>query len=185
MDSDTLRILLRSREKFRAFLIQQTGSAEAADDILQQAYLRVSAKGERLQKKESLVPWFYRILRRLAIDHYRTRAAVKRRDEALVREAEMSQQHKAAAKRAQDRLCGCFQALLPSLKKEYGQILRRIDLENQPVADVAKTLKLTPNNLTVRLHRARIALRERLEQACGSCAKHGCLDCRCTHAPGV
>jgi RNA polymerase sigma-70 factor (ECF subfamily) len=31
----------------------------------------------------------------------------------------------------------------------------------------------------VRLHRARAALKTRLEQSCGTCATHGCLDCTC------
>jgi RNA polymerase sigma-70 factor (ECF subfamily) len=32
----------------------------------------------------------------------------------------------------------------------------------------------------VRLHRARQALRNNLEQACGVCTKHGCLNCTCS-----
>jgi RNA polymerase sigma-70 factor (ECF subfamily) len=35
------------------------------------------------------------------------------------------------------------------------------------------------NNVTVRLHRARQALKIRLEQMCRSCVVHGFLDCRC------
>jgi len=44
---------------------------------------------------------------------------------------------------------------------------------------VAKELGITPNNLKVRRHRARQQLRERLEEVCRTCAKHGCLDCSC------
>jgi hypothetical protein len=44
---------------------------------------------------------------------------------------------------------------------------------------VSTELPITRNNLTVRLHRARQQLRERLEASCRMCATHGCLDCTC------
>ena len=43
----------------------------------------------------------------------------------------------------------------------------------------ASDLGITPNNLKVRRHRARRALRARLEETCRICAAHGCLDCTC------
>ena len=43
----------------------------------------------------------------------------------------------------------------------------------------AEDLGITPNNATVRLHRARKALKRELERSCGTCATHGCLDCGC------
>jgi hypothetical protein len=56
---------------------------------------------------------------------------------------------------------------------------------------VACQLGLTPNNLAVRLHQARQALRKRLEQTCETCPTHGFRNCACpreapriTH-PGV
>ena len=42
---------------------------------------------------------------------------------------------------------------------------------------------ITPNLAMVRLHRARRALRLRLEESCRACAAHGCLDCSCRTAP--
>lgn len=44
---------------------------------------------------------------------------------------------------------------------------------------LTQDLQLTPNNLTVRLHRARQALRDGLEESCGICSQHGCLNCVC------
>jgi RNA polymerase sigma-70 factor (ECF subfamily) len=32
------------------------------------------------------------------------------------------------------------------------------------------------------VHRARKALRRKVEQACGTCAEHGCFDCHCKTA---
>jgi RNA polymerase sigma-70 factor (ECF subfamily) len=43
----------------------------------------------------------------------------------------------------------------------------------------AEAAGITPNNASVRLFRAREALRQQLQRSCGTCAEHGCLDCSC------
>ena len=80
-------------------------------------------------------------------------------------------------------ICRCFEALLPALRPEYAQILRRVDLEGLRPVDFAAEAGLSPNNTMVRLHRARRALRERLAASCRTCAEHGCLDCDCRRPP--
>jgi RNA polymerase sigma-70 factor (ECF subfamily) len=54
-----------------------------------------------------------------------------------------------------------------------------VDLEGGSVGDYARKAGITPNNASVRLHRAREALRKQVEKTCGTCATHGCLDCTC------
>ena len=76
-------------------------------------------------------------------------------------------------------LCLCFEALLPSLKPEYAALIDRLDLKQEAPASVAGHLNLTANNLKVRHHRARRALRQRLEETCRVCAEHHCMDCTC------
>ena len=127
---------------------------------------------------ESARAWFYRILRRTIIDVYRRRDARKR---ALGRmEAEFNAPPDAGEQRA---ACACLEALLPSLKPEYAQLIQQIDLGEQKPESVAAELGMTANNLRVRHHRAREQLRKRLEDTCRLCAKHGCLDCDCAKVP--
>jgi RNA polymerase sigma-70 factor (ECF subfamily) len=76
-------------------------------------------------------------------------------------------------------ICRCFEALLPTMKPEYAALLREVDLNGRRVVDVAAEQGLTANAGTVKLHRARKALRVRLEESCRTCATHGCLDCTC------
>ncbi len=67
----------------------------------------------------------------------------------------------------------------PALKPEYAELIEKMELADGDPAQVAKQLGINRNNLKVRRHRARQALRERLEETCRVCAKHGCLDCTC------
>jgi DNA-directed RNA polymerase specialized sigma24 family protein len=79
-------------------------------------------------------------------------------------------------------VCTCIYDLIPALKAEQAELVRRVELGEEPLHQVAGDLGITPNNASVRLHRARRALREALQDACGACADHGCLDCGCRSA---
>jgi RNA polymerase sigma-70 factor (ECF subfamily) len=76
-------------------------------------------------------------------------------------------------------VCACVSDLIETLKPEYAEALRKVDLAQNDVASYAKDLGITNNNASVRLHRAREALHKQLVLSCGTCATHGCLDCRC------
>ena len=79
----------------------------------------------------------------------------------------------------QPTICACLERLPPALRLAYADLLRRIDLAGQSPEQVAQALQITQNNLTVRVHRARQALRTSLEQTCGLCTKHGWVYCTC------
>lgn len=76
-------------------------------------------------------------------------------------------------------VCACINDLIPNLKPEYADLIRRVDLGGESVGALADEIGLTVGNARVRLHRARAALRKELEQSCRTCATHGCLDCTC------
>jgi RNA polymerase sigma-70 factor (ECF subfamily) len=54
------------------------GSREAAEDILQEAFVRGMGRADALREDESAVAWFYRLLRNAVVDHYRRRGAEER-----------------------------------------------------------------------------------------------------------
>jgi RNA polymerase sigma-70 factor (ECF subfamily) len=67
--------------------------------------------------------------------------------------------------------------MLPTLKPTHAELLRRVELQGEPVAAAATALGMTANNASVTLHRARAELRTRLMDFCGDCK---CLDnCEC------
>jgi RNA polymerase sigma-70 factor (ECF subfamily) len=75
--------------------------------------------------------------------------------------------------------CSCAYAILPSLRPSYAEFIRRIDLGGESSKRVAQDLAMTPNNVRVRLHRARQVLRARLVRFCGPCCERDCQNCRC------
>lgn len=169
--------ILAHRSQFLTFLERRLGARESAEEVLQAAYLKAIEASGSLQREESTVAWFYRVLRHALVDRRRHHAAEGR---ALERHA----QERAAEAEPQDEalagaVCQCVEGLILTLKPEYADILRRVDLGGASVHETAGALGITPNSASVRLHRARAALRRRLAHTCGVCTEHGCLDCTC------
>ena len=54
-----------------------------------------------------------------------------------------------------------------------------------PLAALGLSLGISLNNVNVRLHRGRRALKRRLEEMCLTCPVHGFLDCRCDEAERI
>lgn len=186
LDKATLGILLDNQKAFLGFLRKHLPSEEAAEDLLQHGLLKAVRAGGGLADRQSAVAWFYAILRNSLTDFYRSRAADGRRADGLLNDllATGGDSIPAPDDELTREICACFKRLLPTLKPEYAELVQRIDLGGESPAAVAESTGITYNNLMVRLHRSRQALRGRLEASCGACTKHGCLDCTCGHGEG-
>lgn len=173
--------LVAERETFRRFLIHRLGNETEADDLLQESLLRALQRGDGLRRGERVVPWFYRILRNAVADHFRRNAADQRKVERWSNELKADTLDSSSGD-WEHAVCACFEGLLPSLKPRYAEILRRVDLHGEIKIVVARDLKLSIGAFNVVLHRARAALRRRLEIFCGACSREYCLTCACSPA---
>ena len=119
-----------------------------------------------------------RVLRNAIVDHQRRAASAGRRLEAYADERATLVDDRTDAE-LDAVVCGCVAALAATLKPAYADALRRVELDGASVKDFAVEAGITANNASVRLFRARDALRRQVARACGTCAEHGCLDCTC------
>ena len=178
LSPEAIAQLVEGHRAFLAFLERRVESKAAAEDILQSAFARGLEHGAGVQD-EKVVAWFYRVLRNAVIDHYRYRSASANAMEVWGRDFTESQEPEAELRQ---EICECVSGLLTTLKPEYRDALRIVDLEDGKLSELAHQSSITAENAAVRVHRARKALRRQVELACGSCAEHGCLDCRCQSA---
>lgn len=178
--NDMIQQLLGHESAFRVFLRRRVGDETLAEDLLQQSIVRAVQSHHSVRNDDSVVAWFYTIIRRTLIDYYRSKGAEARRNEAFLQELTLSgDDTEPPLDEVKATVCTCLHRLLPMLRSNYSELIRRIDLEDESPKRVAEELKISQNNLTVRLHRARQALRASLEQSCGVCSTHGCLNCTC------
>ncbi|TAJ16578.1 MAG: sigma-70 family RNA polymerase sigma factor [Planctomycetota bacterium] len=177
MDAAIAAALVDSHREFLAFVERRVGNRAAAEDVLQQAFARgLGALGE-LESAGSARAWFYRVLRNAIVDHRRRGDARARHEAAAALRADAGEPVDDAE--LERVICACVGRLADTLKPEYATALRRIELDGVPVARFAAEAGISASNAAVRVHRARQSLRKRVEQSCGTCAEHGCVDCHC------
>ncbi len=167
-------VLVANHRRFLDFLRPRVPTVDDAEEILQAAFVKAVEKSQDVHDDELATAWFYRLLRNALTDFYRRRSVARRALEANA--ASFSEAEEGELQRT---VCACIVDLISTLKPEYADLLRRVDVDGQVVSAAAKELGISPNNTSVRLYRARIALKARLEKSCGTCATHGCLDCSC------
>ncbi|HEX5058476.1 MAG TPA: sigma-70 family RNA polymerase sigma factor [Kofleriaceae bacterium] len=164
--------LVGSHREFLEYVQRRVGDRALAEEIVQDALVRsLEHEGDI---RESAIGWFYRVLRNAIIDRARRAAVQRGRLDALAHEPEA-----APDAELQAVVCRCVATLADTLKPEYADALRRIDIEDMPVKDYAEQAGISASNAGVRVFRAREALRKQVARACGTCATHGCLDCSC------
>ena len=167
--------LIEHRRDFLRLLTQRVGDPETAEEVLQQFYLRVVSRAFALRQRESLLVWLSRLLRTVLADYARREATRRRQETAYAQQQALTREDP----ELESTVCTCLYALLPTLKPEYADILRRVDLHGEPCQQVAAALGVSVNNVTVRLHRARQALKYALLLWCTTCPEHGFLRCAC------
>lgn len=162
------------------FLTFRLRDPEAAADVLQSFYVKVLGNVHQLKDQEKLRPWMRRILENTVIDYVRTESKQRK-----IEERQLTDDFQKSVADTQDPfdviICMCLYKLLPTMDSKYADILRRIDLVGEDRNKVAASLNTSLENVRVRLHRARQALRLRLEETCRTCPIHGYFDCNCDY----
>lgn len=168
--------LREGHREFLRFVSRRTQSIEDAEDVLQDFYLKAIRSVRTIKEPRALKGWLAQVLRRTLADYYR-RASVRK---AAPQRLEVTEGSAMLIDDDADRaVCGCLYRVLPAMPAEYSQLIWQVDLLGQPRNKIAKRLGISPNNLGVRLYRARRALRTALLRFCTTCPTHGFLNCAC------
>ena len=170
--------LLESRAQFLNFLNKRVSSPDVAEELLQNAFLKTIEKSGDIRDAESIVAWFYRVLRNSVMDHYRSSG---RNQQELLGILNDLERYASAVPEPENEVCQCIHPLLENLKPEYREALTTIDLGDGSLADLASRAGITEGNAAVRVHRARQAMLKQVRMTCGACAEHHCVDCHCKH----
>jgi RNA polymerase sigma-70 factor (ECF subfamily) len=160
--------LIEGRNAFLGFLVKRLGNRAEAEDVFQDFCIRVLAHKDPLRNVERMDAWLYAILRSALNDHYRKAARRRHVAEAMAAEPEDWAEDAAG--------------LLSQQRPADANLIQRIDLQEDDRASVAADMGLRDGTLAVRLHRARIALKDSLLSHCGTCYETDRDDCYCPPA---
>lgn len=141
------------------------GRAEAAEDLAQEAFVRLWDALARIDPARPLFPWLRRVVLNLGAKRAASRSAERRALERLARERAAAPPAPAdgiaeAAPELEGRLARAFAAL----SEEKREILRLRAVEGLSYGEIARALSCAAGTVMSRLHRARAELAERLAQ---------------------
>jgi RNA polymerase sigma factor (sigma-70 family) len=159
-------------DRLTAYAQNRVTDKDLAADAVQEAITKAVKASATLKDEDKLLPWLYAILRNTIADFTRKQGRE-------IATADFPDTLAAPENAERDKVCDCFKPLLATLPSDYGEIIRAVDLAEEPREEVAARLGVTVTNLNVKIHRAREKLREAIESTCSMCAKHGCLNCTC------
>ena len=140
----------------------------AAEDVVQESFVKLIANAGRLEGRSRLATWLYRVVYNASIDRLREQKRLvpvpEDGDEtavpmpSLLVDFSLSPEEMLRDAETREALEGAIASLAPTLR---GAFLLR-DVEGLTTAQAAEALGISEANLKVRLHRARLALREQL-----------------------
>ncbi len=164
------KLLERHQNAVYRFGMKMCGESEDAKDVLQETLFAAARTLPDFRGASSVSTWLYTIARSFCLKKRRTSKFAPERVESLEAQAEASHQvpderrspeEDASSRQLRDVLDGAISALEPM----YREVLLLRDVEGLAAAEVAEILGITVEAVKSRLHRARVAVRERVAPA--------------------
>src|SRR5579864_8255490 len=136
IDSRTELIWHQLHDDLRRFIGRQLTDAEAADDILQDVFLKIHVHAMTVRNEQKLVSWAYQITRNVIADFYRTRH----------QSVELSETFAAPEADADDlssEFALCLRPLVNTLPDKYREVLLLTEYERLTLRQTADRLGLS------------------------------------------
>jgi len=146
-------------EKLLRFIRKRVTDDEAAQDLLQETFLRIHTRLHTLTQGEKLESWVYQIARNLIIDYYRQRKLTVALDDVeLV--AEMPEED------VQANLLPTIPWVLQGLSVSDREALLLTDYQGLSQKELAQRMGLSSSGAKSRVQRARAKLRRMYLNCC-------------------
>jgi len=159
--------LSSERGRWLRFLASRLPSREDAEDVLHDFSIRAIQGAGRVSDPQKIDAWLNVSLRNTLFDRYRRDGARRRLQQGVATEPPPADHDDPDEE--MERPMACLSRAIGELKPAYATLIRRAELQQTPLKVVAEELDLTANNVAVRLHRAREALRQSMRARCGAC----------------
>ncbi|HEX2675324.1 MAG TPA: sigma-70 family RNA polymerase sigma factor [Polyangiales bacterium] len=159
------RSVLPLTRSLRSSALRMARSPADADDLVQETVLRAWRFWPRYSERDCCRAWLHRILRNTFI----TRCRERRREREILEQAGLRAHHDEAQvarfehEDSQGGLDDTMTHGLCALAEEQRRVLLLVDVERRSYKEAAATLGVPIGTVMSRLHRARGALRRRLE----------------------
>lgn len=155
-------LVRRYEKKVYWIAFNLVGDPEDAQDLAQEAFLRVFKAINRFKLQYNFYTWLYRIVVNLAIDHLRKKGKQQKVSlEECPVDPPMDEHLGPERNLGNVELRGQIQAVLNSLPPKYKTVIVLRDIHEMSCAEISKIIHCTSATTRWRLHKAREMFKER------------------------
>jgi RNA polymerase sigma-70 factor, ECF subfamily len=156
----TADIWARFSAPLRRFIGKRVADEQAADDILQDVFVKIHSRIDTLQDEQKLEGWVYQIARNAVIDYYRRPSpALALADTALAADEPEIED-------AEQELAPGLTAMVYELPVEYREAILLTEYQGLSQKEMAERLGLSFSGAKSRVQRARAQLKAMLLDCC-------------------
>jgi RNA polymerase sigma-70 factor (ECF subfamily) len=146
----------------RQFIRRRVSDDHAADDLLQETFMRVHRGLAALQETDRLAAWVYQIARNVIRDHHR-KSSSPAVDLAAADPADVADD---PSVRPACRCAGWLTEMVRALPDRYREAVQLSEIEGRSQQEVAEGLGLSLSGAKSRIQRGRAMLKQMLQQCC-------------------
>ncbi len=153
-------------EPLLRYLVRYVGERAVAQDLLQETLIRIDRGLPSFEGRASLKTWAFSIATRVAADYFR-KPANRVRIVDVDETAELSDTDRLVDQRLViDEMNSCVREVIDSLPEDYRAAIVLHDLEGLSAIETAEVSGCSVATAKIRIHRARLRLRQALEREC-------------------
>ena len=159
----TEEIWLDLSDRLRSYFRRRVENEDIAEDLLQEAFVRIHLGLESLHESERVAAWVFQIARNLVVDHYRWRDRLR---PGLDVESIVDSRTLPESGNLNDWVAGWMPKMMERLPQPYRKAVELYELSHTPQKDIAKRLKISVSGAKSRVQRGRALLKKLLAECC-------------------
>lgn len=160
MVSRTEYIWREYHSRLYSSILSRIGKASAADDILQEVFMRIHSQIDTPKDYGKIQSWIYQITRNAIIDYYR---AQKKTEELPPRLA--GPELKLSDKEKED-ISNCLMPMIESLPDPYRQAVMLSEIQGRTQKEVAEEQRISLSGAKSRVQRGRAMIKDMMLGCC-------------------
>ena len=162
MDQRIESVWVDFKNQLLSYIQTKVSDRYAAEDILQEVFIKVYGNMDHLGNLSSLKAWLYKITHNTIIDYYR------RKNGAIVPIDDIKEQpaEEQESINMNEEITACLETLLSGLPEKYREPLELYILHSSKHKEIAEKLGISVSGSKTRVQRARDKLRNLLSACC-------------------
>ncbi len=156
-------------QRISRYILSMVHDTAEAEDLTQETFLRAYRRRDSLREEGAQTAWLYQIATHVCLDRlrqYARRSPMESDtdlDQVEVAEPDTPSLQKAIE---QGEMSTCVQRFLNRLSDSYRAVILLHDMHELTAPEIAQLLGESLDNVKIRLHRARLKLKNALETGC-------------------